>query len=186
MRTPAPEEVIAETLPLTSQELRNDYAGTLGSVLRIDCETIEGRVRYASMLCKAIDAPTDARRHQQPWDILNVFAMLPFTGRSDEHDDADQCHAERVLWKFAMREVELICARNWRPASTLSAVRTMMISAHWFFGGRDQAWRLEYALQMLDWFADTSDCWHLDSGILVDCETAARRRFLARRRYDFC
>jgi hypothetical protein len=181
-----PDKALFEVFQRTYEQWMADPEGTLLTLNQIDLDSEAARAHHGEILAKGLGAPADAIRHQQPWNALTrILDRLPFSGRVDQYDEHDEHFpADRLLKRAFLNEIKLICAQQSDPVKVGCEVRGVIVAAHWFFGQSHQAWLLTEALRALDWFKDTRGCFCPIGGHLVDPETPALRRFLARRSYE--
>lgn len=179
-----PEEALFEVFPRTYDQWMADPEGTLLILEQIDLDSEATRAHHGEMLAKGLGAPADAACHQQPWNALTeILDKAPFSGRVDQYDKHDELFlADRLLKRCFANEIKLICAEEDDPVKVAREVRRLIVAAHWFFRSQHQVWMLIDALRMLDWFKDTRGCVCPIGGHLVDPETPALRRFLAKGR----
>lgn len=181
---PDPAEALSETFPRTYDQWMADPEGTLLTLNQIDLDSEATRAHHGEMLSKALGAPSDAACHQQPWNALTeILDKAPFSGRVDQYDELNERFlADRLLKRLLVHEIQMICAQEVEPVQVAREVRNVIVSAYWIFRRHEQAWTLIEALRMLDWFADTRGCFCPIGGHLIDRETPALRRFLAKGR----
>jgi len=173
--------IIAHCLILTVEEVEAKF-GEMGSCIPSP-EAHEWWDQYdvladAVPVSIAMGLPSDPNKNQQPHDVARMIrAVLPI--HSDQSDDEDEIIVNRGLLRLFTERVKMLLGTLPRT-DALEQIKSIVTELNHFFGSDDvitREARLEDALEVLEWFADTDGLHDLESGI-VDVEAAALRAYL--------
>lgn len=160
-------ELSATDLKILAEEFHPERASDISQVKR----------DAGLLLTRAAGLPC-GEDHQQPYDFVRMFPISLSPDMYETHEEFIGVVFLFYLWVYKCKEILKVETFD----QGIRQIKVMSVWLAYLYGDANRTIRrieLSEALFWIKWFRFTEGCFDLDSGALIDPETAALREFVA-------